>query len=481
MKRLAFLITLALMLSLGLLATPVAETTEANSGNWTSMTSNTGKILYAVWGSSSTDVFAVGQDGTILHYDGSGWTAMDSGFTYDLYGVWGSSSSDIYAVGYGGTILHCDGTEWTIMIQDVIHEHFQDVWGSCATDVFAVGGGFSHGSVLHYSGISWTPMPSEDAPWLYGIWGTSGSDVFAVGKGTIMHSDGLDWSVISRCGGTNFLYDIWGSSSANIFVMGANGIIIQYDGSSWAPVAEGIITGSLRSVWGSSPTDVYAVGDGGAILHYDGIDWTAMNSGTAWRLNGVWGSSLTDVFAVGYYGTILHYGAIPTECVPTTTETGTACFITSDGVIEHLTAVATPPNCPAALPHGLFSFNITGLAAGQNVTITVELPDPVPLGTKWWKYQNGSWYWLPIGSDDGDNIVTVTLQDGVLPGDEDSIAGQITDDGGPGNSGAVGWETYPINKVRVLLPWIALVGAIIAGLSLLVLGRRRSTSDSDAG
>jgi hypothetical protein len=37
----------------------------------------------------------------------------------------------------------------------------------------------------------------------------------------------------------------------------------------------------------------------------------------------------------------------------------------------------------------------------------------------------------------------------------------------------VGWETYPINKVRVLLPWIGLLGAIVAGASLLVLRRRR--------
>ena len=42
--------------------------------------------------------------------------------------------------------------------------------------------------------------------------------------------------------------------------------------------------------------------------------------------------------------------------------------------------------------------------------------------------------------------------------------------------GPVGWDTYPISKVRVLLPWIALGAAIIAGGSLLVVRRRRVQS-----
>ena len=40
----------------------------------------------------------------------------------------------------------------------------------------------------------------------------------------------------------------------------------------------------------------------------------------------------------------------------------------------------------------------------------------------------------------------------------------------------VGWETYAISKVRVLLPWIALLAAIAVGAGLLVLRRRRAQS-----
>ncbi len=32
-----------------------------------------------------------------------------------LSGVWGSSSSDVFAVGAGNTILHYDGREWSPM------------------------------------------------------------------------------------------------------------------------------------------------------------------------------------------------------------------------------------------------------------------------------------------------------------------------------------------------------------------------------
>ena len=59
---------------------------------------------------------------------------------------------------------------------------------------------------------------------------------------------------------------------------------------------------------------------------------------------------------------------------------------------------------------------------------------------------------------------------------EDSIAGQITDQGGPGPGGAVGWETYSANKVRVLLPLIALLAAIALAASLLMIRHRQNTT-----
>ncbi|MBI5480726.1 MAG: hypothetical protein HY906_17845, partial [Deltaproteobacteria bacterium] len=112
------------------------------------MTSGTTQWLSGVWGSSATDVFAVGEWGTILHYNGSAWSPMASGTTRWLYGVWGSSATDVFAVGSGGTILHYNGSAWSPMTSGTT-QNLWGVWGSSATDVFAVG---SAGTILQLSG-----------------------------------------------------------------------------------------------------------------------------------------------------------------------------------------------------------------------------------------------------------------------------------------------------------------------------------------
>ena len=59
------------------------------------MGSSTGAALYGVWGSGPGNVFAVGSEGTVLHYDGESWqrilsTASLAPMDVSLEGVWGS-------------------------------------------------------------------------------------------------------------------------------------------------------------------------------------------------------------------------------------------------------------------------------------------------------------------------------------------------------------------------------------------------------
>jgi hypothetical protein len=67
--------------------------------------------LYAVWGSASNDVWAVGTNGLILHWDGTQWLTVPSGTTENLYGIAGTASDDVWAAGKT-VMLHWDGSSW---------------------------------------------------------------------------------------------------------------------------------------------------------------------------------------------------------------------------------------------------------------------------------------------------------------------------------------------------------------------------------
>ncbi len=72
---------------------------------WSSVSSGTTQDLWSAWGTSASDVWAVGWNGTILHYNGTSWSSVSSGtLPMDLYGVWGASASDVWAVGSGGIL-----------------------------------------------------------------------------------------------------------------------------------------------------------------------------------------------------------------------------------------------------------------------------------------------------------------------------------------------------------------------------------------
>ena len=174
----------------------------------------------------------------------------------------------------------------------------------------------------------------------------------------------------------------------------------------------------------------------------------------------------------------------PTKRIGTATDTSTACFAPGLGALEGLTAVAEGTLPTAGKPdlgflHGFFSFYIVGLKPGisQTVVVTITLPSAVPVGTQYWKYHasEGGWIQIPMGSDDGDNVITITLVDGGL-GDDDGVSdGVIVDQGGPGQQPPppgppIGGVIVPVNRLGLLAPWLGLAGLVVGAV---VVGLRR--------
>ena len=186
-------------------------------------------------------------------------------------GIWGSSPSDVFAVGPGPGIWHYDGSVWTQQTNTVC---LVAVWGSSGRDVFAVGGLLSH-----YDGTTWSNQNSGNCrvdSVRSGVWGSGPADVYAVGyqeasfrtnttrHGVIDHYDGTGWTQhLTLAEDVNA---VWVASSADVVAVGSNGLIVHSDGTHWRRESSGTIQ-SIVAVSGSSARDVWAITASGLVLH----------------------------------------------------------------------------------------------------------------------------------------------------------------------------------------------------------------------
>jgi ABC-type branched-subunit amino acid transport system substrate-binding protein len=266
---------------------------------WIKINSGTSEGLLDVWSSSDDNVYVVGLNGTILHYNGNTWSKVNTGTSAHYWCVWGNSSSNVWAMFSNGVIDRYDGNTWN-SYHSGIQKIFTSIWGSSANDVFAAG---KNGTIIHYDGNTWSPMNSGTDNHLNNIWGSSANDIFAVGHyGTILHYDGTAWSHMTS-GTREDIEGVWGNSANDVIAVRYTGPVLHYDGNSWSPMNSGSRLW-LRDVWGNLTNDVYGVGSYGRIMHYDGNVWSKMNSETSVQLSSVGGNNL-NVYAVGKNGTIL--------------------------------------------------------------------------------------------------------------------------------------------------------------------------------
>jgi photosystem II stability/assembly factor-like uncharacterized protein len=307
------------------------------------------EILQGIWGNSASDVYVVGDSGTIVRFDGAQWTTIAVGTTQqDLKDVWCYPTGDVWAVGdsysVGGnayyTILHSsdNGTTWVDGDGGIVNgASLKGLWGSSDSNIFAVG---ASGRIMRYNGSAWSVQTTPRTETLRGVWGSSATDVWAVGDTfssshtdyyTLLHTTngGTNWTNYSMTGSQN-LYGVWGTSASAVYAVGAGGTILYYNGTSWSspfttkPSGSAYVT--LYGVWGTGGTDwaggdrVYAVGYNnhdheGVIWYYDGgSEWHNMNCGSSRALYGAWGSAQDNIYAVGEAtntaGTLLQYDGV---------------------------------------------------------------------------------------------------------------------------------------------------------------------------
>jgi len=300
-----------------------------------------GRALYSVWGADKDHVFAVGSDNLRYAYAGGKWKAFTPIILgQDLECVWGTSATNVYAVGViqstgQGIVEHFDGQGWSD--EYIAPTPLSAVWGDGKL-VLAVGAqGLIYGktegttawALRVSSGLPANPnVPhGPDDPILWGIAGPSFDD-FGMAAGldrVFVHQDAgfvnldpvvdrtIDFRAVfavpgsqptSYLFGTNYLGAAWlsntGPEDAAVVM---NGMFSLFQDRSSTGAASQYIYG----IWGTSTRFVF-VGDQGRIATYDAASnqVSIVPSPVSDALAGVWGSSLSDVWIVGQRELILH-------------------------------------------------------------------------------------------------------------------------------------------------------------------------------
>lgn len=230
-----------------------------------SVATGTSNALHDLWGADcDAGVYAVGTNGAILRFDGNSWQSMASGTIQRLHGVWGSDVDNVFAVGDLGTVVHWNGVAWrTLDVPSEIAEiDLLDVWGADENTIFIAG---RQSSLVRYerdllSGEEdWTHMQLEQLYYpLYSIWGVDKCNVWAAGQRVMHYRCGENgapdtWEIVDLLRDPLVeLMKVWGTAWNDIFVSGSEGTLLHFDGADWSQVRSPTVRG-IRAM--SATTD----------------------------------------------------------------------------------------------------------------------------------------------------------------------------------------------------------------------------------
>ena len=175
-----------------------------------------------IWGTSSEDLYVVGNAGNIAHYENGVWTKIESETTLDLTDIYGDSGGNLYAAGVNiaeikGVVVKGDQSgNWNVMIEgDIIDESelFDKLFGSFGAlwidenNIIYTGGnlmyqykdgGWDYVRSLPENFINGNPETYYRG-YIYEIDGNAANDwIIAGDRNTLKHFSGADWLQIGE-------------------------------------------------------------------------------------------------------------------------------------------------------------------------------------------------------------------------------------------------------------------------------------------
>lgn len=266
-----------------------------------------GITLNDVWASSPTDVWAVGESGAILHFDGTSWNITPSPTRHSLYGIAGQSRSSILAVGDAGTVIAYDGTSWRSLdlgtsanLYDVTMPAGSEAWIAGEKVLYRRSGSVWQAVTAPYAPTTKTYLHSVDA-----------SHLWMTHAGVVQFWNGSAWTVadLDTNLGSHAATGISGKTTDAVYacVPQEPYPLRKWNGKDFVrvmmPDAVRQLAQNQCAVESTSAGDVWLFGNAG-IGHFDGTAWSVTESSRERSVRSITSIGSTGV-GVGTYGRIL--------------------------------------------------------------------------------------------------------------------------------------------------------------------------------
>lgn len=231
---------------------------------------DTGQVgdLWWVFGFAGGPIYMGGDGGVILSYAGGAFTKMSTPGTDVVFGIWGSSPSDVWAVGgatggaRGGFAWRLNGDKWenapgfpaSIATTDAIWK----IAGRSANDVWMVG---TNGKVVRFSGSPPLTEMTTGGESLFTVHANSKrfAAVGGFGTGIILENEGANW-VNATPPSAQALIGVVLTETGG-YAVGQYGSVYRRGSDGWKEEMTGFtLDESLHSVWVDPSGGVWAVG-----------------------------------------------------------------------------------------------------------------------------------------------------------------------------------------------------------------------------
>lgn len=251
--------------------------------------------LRAVYVAGPNDVFVGGGErggaGAIARWNGTSWQAVPlPSNAKRIYALRGTSATNVWAGTESGQVFQYNGATWSVRasvgsaVRSMIIQPSGRVWFATV-----------NGKVFRLSGsqfIQSGSLQSERA-----TLAQDGDELYLLVGSFSYRWDGRAWQqFISE---VPFYPRNFVAGHGAVWVTGPGGKLASLQQYYWHRLADNIGTPSYTAAWRAPSGELFTVGDGGRLQHYTATGWSSFIAPNADRFVAVWGTAANNVFAVG--------------------------------------------------------------------------------------------------------------------------------------------------------------------------------------